>query len=212
MLSEICWVCQKSHAKRKCLAANDYICSLCCGSKRKKEINCPDECQYLAAGKRHWIKKLQISPTQIDFWRTHFDIVHNIDFAILKVKKNQLPKLKDAEVREAIENLISTYETEERGIIYEYKSTNYQVQTLIDNIQSIITRHRNITSPTHFHPQPAKSIAEQKLRRVNSDEIIPCLKFILGLVKGCISKNLSSTGYFDFINHFTSNTLISESI
>jgi len=211
MLSEICWACQKSHAKRKCPAANDYICSLCCGSKRKKEINCPDECQYLAAGKRHWIKKLQISPAQIDFWRTHFDIVHNIQLAILQVKTKRITDLKDFEVKEAFENLIKTYETEERRIIYEYKSSNYRIQTIIDNVQNIINQHRyseqnTDLSITSTRPKSG-STQELNLRKVALNELIASLKFVLNLINVTVTKNLSNNAFFDFITHFTSNSL-----
>ncbi len=206
--SQFCWICQKPHAKRKCPANNGYICSLCCGSKRKREIRCPDDCQYLIEGKNRWIKKLQITQTQIDFWRNHFDVVHNIEFATLKVKRTQLSDLKNTEIQEAIENLIKTYETEERGIIYEYKSSNYRVQTIIDNIHHIINQHRHITSTQDIRSQSI----EKRLRKVPLYEIITCLKFVLGLVKQSIFKNITDTGYSDFIGHFTSNTLIYETL
>jgi len=201
-----CWVCQKPHAKRKCPAANSYICSLCCGNKRKREINCPDDCDYLVQAQNGWIQKLQISPHQIDYWQSHFDIIHNIGLAALQVKRTRFSDLKGIEIKEALENLIKTYETEERGIIYEYKSSNYRIQSIFDNIQKIINQHRNIAFSNL--QSSIKTVPERKLRKVKLDEVIAVLKFVLGLVKQCINKDTGNTAYFDFINHFTNNTLI----
>lgn len=205
-VSQLCWVCQKPHAKRKCPATNNFICSLCCGSKRKKEIDCPDDCQYLIISKNHRIKKIQLVPAQIDFWRNHFDIINNMNFTLLEVKKNRLPDLKNSEVKDAIENLIKTYETEERGIIYEYKSPNYRIQSIYDNIENIINRHRQIAPMQNSQSQSR----ENRLRKIQLDEIVDCLKFVSMLIKQSISRNISETAYFDFIYYFTSNSLIDD--
>ncbi len=45
-----CLSCNEIKGKRKCPALNGLICSICCGTKRLKEINCPSECGYLEMG------------------------------------------------------------------------------------------------------------------------------------------------------------------
>jgi hypothetical protein len=179
---------------------------LCCGNKRKREINCPDECRYLVQAQNGWIQKLQLSPHQIDYWQSHFDIIHNISLAALQVKRTRFSDLKDNEVKEALENLIKTYETEERGIIYEYKSSNYRIQSIFDNIQKIINQHRNIVFSNL--QSSLKTVPERKLRKVKLDEVIAVHKFILRLVKQSINKDTVNSVYFDFISLFTSNVLI----
>lgn len=42
-----CTKCQKRKGKRYCIALGDYLCSLCCGLLREKEIHCPESCTYL---------------------------------------------------------------------------------------------------------------------------------------------------------------------
>ncbi len=204
-----CWACQKPRAKRKCKATNTFICSQCCGTKRKKEINCPDDCQYIISAKHHWIDKLPITPAQIDFWQSHFDIIHNIEYAMLQIKKTRYTDLKDIEIKEALENLIKTYETETRGIIYEYKSSNYRIQSVIDNIETIINQHRHINPTSNLQPSMVPKTNEVKLRKINLDEIIQSLKFLLGLTRQSVNKNIGN-GYFDFLSLFASNTLVDE--
>jgi hypothetical protein len=201
-----CWSCQKPHAKRKCIATNSFICSLCCGSKRKRRINCPDDCPYIIKAKQQWLEKLSITPSQFDFWRSHFDIIHNIEYTILTVK-NLHHDLTDVDVKEALENLIKTSETELRGIIYEYKSSNYRIQLIIDSAQNIINQHRHIKTTSKL--QSAQQPVEQKLRKVDLEEIISSLKFILELTRQSINKNISKS-YFDFLDLFTNKALVEE--
>jgi hypothetical protein len=204
MLHQTCWSCHKSIAKRKCIATNQYICSICCGTKRKKEIDCPDECQYLTGSRDFWMNKLEIDQAQIDFWRSHYDLVNNFNFTLLSIRKTGQPDLNNNELKEALDNLVKTYETEQRGIIYEYKSANYRIQGLFDALQEIINRHRHIKQNQNIQA-PSEEI---KLRKVTLDQIIQCLKFIQGMLKQAMSKNISNTSYFDFISFFTSCQLV----
>jgi hypothetical protein len=209
-----CGICQRPHAKRRCPAIKGYICSLCCGNKRKREIDCPDNCEYLVQAKNRWILKLQISAEQIDFWQAHFDIIHNIELAILQVKQTQFCDVQDSEVEEALENLIKTFETEERGVIYDYKSSNYRIQTIIDDIQNIINQHRHSNQSSKFSLTMSQQLPNQpeksRLRRVPLAETISSLKFILNLDKQCINKKTSNSTFFDFIVYFVRNALITE--
>ena len=42
-----CSQCKKRKGKRYCVALGDYLCSLCCGLLREKEIHCPQNCTFL---------------------------------------------------------------------------------------------------------------------------------------------------------------------
>lgn len=41
-----CAKCNKRKGKRYCAALGDYLCSLCCGLLREKEIHCPQTCSF----------------------------------------------------------------------------------------------------------------------------------------------------------------------
>ncbi|HEA64616.1 MAG TPA: hypothetical protein ENI02_00525 [Candidatus Aminicenantes bacterium] len=42
-----CSKCKRRKGKRHCVALGDYLCSLCCGLLREKEIHCPQSCTFL---------------------------------------------------------------------------------------------------------------------------------------------------------------------
>jgi len=46
-----CRSCNERKGDRLCLGLNASICSLCCGTKREKEILCDGACEYLKKGK-----------------------------------------------------------------------------------------------------------------------------------------------------------------
>ena len=42
-----CPLCRKRRGKRACPAKGEAICSQCCGTKRRVEIDCPPDCAFL---------------------------------------------------------------------------------------------------------------------------------------------------------------------
>ncbi len=56
---------KKRKGKRHCVALGDYLCSLCCGLLREKEIHCPQSCTFLKKHRPYQeqriIKKKQVS-------------------------------------------------------------------------------------------------------------------------------------------------------
>jgi hypothetical protein len=167
----------------------------------------------LAIAKSQWIQKLQLTPQQLDFWRAHFDLIHNIQAAVLSVKRTRFSDIKDIELKDALENLIKTYETEERGVFYEYKSSNYRIQIIIDSIQDIVNQHRGSLQSSRFsltNIQKSQNLPDTRLRKATLHEIITSLRFMLDLVKQSIAKKVSGRAFFDFLSYFTGDSLITE--
>lgn len=52
-----CGICNKRKGKRFCSTINLHICSFCCGSKRKKEIKCFAQCEYLKKGSAYQMER-----------------------------------------------------------------------------------------------------------------------------------------------------------
>jgi hypothetical protein len=52
-----CASCGERKGDRFCLRLNANICSLCCGTKREKEILCLEACEYLKKGKDYQLHR-----------------------------------------------------------------------------------------------------------------------------------------------------------
>lgn len=52
-----CRSCEERKGKRFCPGLNASICSVCCGTKREKEILCLEACEYLKKGKDYQLNR-----------------------------------------------------------------------------------------------------------------------------------------------------------
>jgi hypothetical protein len=53
-----CSRCKKRVGKRYCAALGDYLCNLCCGLLREKEISCPPSCSFLEKHRLYQEKRI----------------------------------------------------------------------------------------------------------------------------------------------------------
>ncbi|MBC8358585.1 MAG: hypothetical protein ISS41_01795 [Candidatus Aminicenantes bacterium] len=53
-----CSKCNERKGKRHCAALGDYLCSLCCGKLREKEIHCPQDCTFLEQHRPYQEKRI----------------------------------------------------------------------------------------------------------------------------------------------------------
>jgi hypothetical protein len=53
-----CSRCHKRKSKRHCPALGDWICSLCCGQIREKEVHCPPACPFLSKHKSYQERRI----------------------------------------------------------------------------------------------------------------------------------------------------------
>lgn len=89
-----CVSCTSRKGKRSCPALGSVICSQCCGTKREKEIDCPEDCFYLGKSKQYFTERQEAKQIS-DFEREmnnlvgdedrHLDILQNIEFVIHKI-------------------------------------------------------------------------------------------------------------------------------
>src|ERR687884_1465190 len=52
-MTTLCPSCGQRKGKRACPALGRPICTVCCGTKRQVEIDCPPTCAYLSAARAH---------------------------------------------------------------------------------------------------------------------------------------------------------------
>ena len=118
-----CPLCTHRSAKRFCPAKAVRICSICCGTKREIEIDCPSDCSYLQAGRRYEVRQGPTGkPPQREFSQ---QFRHRCGGAItvlaqsVLAERSENPSLLDSDVRAAFEALQATMKTLEAGIHYE---------------------------------------------------------------------------------------------
>ena len=125
--SRPCPLCESRQPKRFCPAKGVDICSVCCGTKREVEIDCPSDCVYLQSGREYEGRKA-ILPSRATsrterLWQDEFILSHTGIFleiwkSILDVRK-RFPEIVDGDLQAALESLIETYQTLDKGIYYE---------------------------------------------------------------------------------------------
>ena len=109
-----CVSCNSRKGKRSCPALGGLVCSQCCGSKREKEIDCPEDCFYLGKSKQYFAER-QDAKKISDFEREmndllgdedrHLDILQNIEFIIHKIHTEH-GNITDRDVETALEYFI----------------------------------------------------------------------------------------------------------
>jgi len=109
-----CVSCDSRKGKRSCPALGGLVCSQCCGSKREKEIDCPEDCFYLGKSKQYFAER-QDAKKISDFEREmndllgdedrHLDILQNIEFIIHKIHTEH-GNITDRDVETALEYFI----------------------------------------------------------------------------------------------------------
>ncbi len=125
--SRHCPLCETRQPKRFCPAKGEDICSVCCGTKREVEIDCPSDCAYLQSGREYESRK-SILPGPTTYrterlWQDEFILSHTGIFlemwkSILGVR-GRYPEIVDADLQAALESLVQTYQTLDKGIYYE---------------------------------------------------------------------------------------------
>lgn len=167
MTKKLCVVCHRRRGKRWCPALNGYICSYCCGSKRGKEIRCPSNCSYWMRGEGYKTKKKE--NFKQPFSEENKEILKDILGTILEVRRG-FPELSDNDVKEGLSLIIKTYETRQKGIIYEHKSAVPQVTAISYRLGKALEQRmeKGEASGERISLTPVISTLRETLARISS--------------------------------------------
>ncbi len=120
-----CPLCSQRMAKRHCPAKAAKICSICCGTKREVEIDCPGDCVYLRKGRsfessrEHRHDPGQPTPQfNQQFLYRNTAAINALAHAILE-ERVRTPGMVDQDVRDALDAVRATMKTLSSGIHYE---------------------------------------------------------------------------------------------
>jgi hypothetical protein len=144
----LCPLCGIRKARRTCPAVHDQICTVCCGTKRLTEINCPADCVYLATAREHppaaAVRRQQQDFTLFvkalaDFNRRQAQLFLAVNTVIARYEPPELQAVVDDVVVEAAAALAATYETASRGVIYEHRASTLSAGRLAAAIRAMIS-------------------------------------------------------------------------
>lgn len=196
-----CILCEQRKARRSCPAKNALICPQCCGEKRILEIDCPESCKYLKAG-REWeaedyrrrIQSLDQATQERNrgVLQEHQQVIAHLEYAIAR-QRILSRNLTDKDVAQAVDMLLGTYRTEEKGILYEKTSDDLQVESLRRELREIIEFQRNPEA------KEGNGIVDPKSTRLQLSAAIDCLEFIHSLAMLYLNDREPGSGYVGFL-------------
>jgi hypothetical protein len=127
------------------------ICTICCGTKRLVEIDCPETCVHLTAAREHpaaVVKKQQerdvaaLLPTIGHLTERQHQLFFLVHAVIAKHKPETLSRLLDEDVAQAAGAVAATLETAARGVLYEHTPASLPAQRLAKDITAMVTEVR----------------------------------------------------------------------
>lgn len=104
---------------------------------------------------------------------------------VLAQERRASRNLTDKYVSEALDLLLATYRTEEKGVLYEQVSSNLSVDALRRRLRDVVESCRN---PTEAHQE-----------RLRLSDAIECLELIRDLVGSHMASRESPTSYVDYL-------------
>jgi hypothetical protein len=135
-----CPLCGRRQARRACPALGRTICPVCCGTKRRVELPCPDSCVYLHTSRQHppAVEQRQhqrdlalvlpairgLTARQQQLFLLLLGVIHG-------QSRDPLRPLTDEDTIDAASSLAATYETAAKGVIYEHQPQSLPAQRVL---------------------------------------------------------------------------------
>ena len=194
-----CILCEQRKGKRACPAKDALICAQCCGEKRILEIDCPENCEYLKAGREreaeNYRKRIQsMNPMAMERHRKiltdHRDVIAHLEYAISR-QRILSRNLGDEDLVRALDSLLETYKTEDKGLLYERTEDDLQIESLRRELREIVESYRNPEG------KEGNGVVDPKNTRLQLSAAIDCLEVLRDLAAAYLESR--SSGYVDFL-------------
>ncbi len=189
-----CVLCGQRKGRRQCPAKSAMICAQCCGQKRVLEIDCPERCEYLKIGRVHEAGQVGARHYRADDPAEQAKISRVLDqlepvlvemHAIIAGERRSSRDLTDADVAEAVDCLLATLRTEDKGVIYQTTSGNLRAESLRRQLGTLIEAFRYPKDPE----QP----------RIPLKDASACLEVLRHVVASHMEAGPSSISFVDFL-------------
>jgi hypothetical protein len=146
-----CPSCGQRKAKRNCPALRQTICSVCCGTKRLVEIDCPADCVHLVSSRHHpsaSVRRQQeadvsvLLPSIRELTERQYQLFFLFQNVIAQTEPEGFAKMTDADVAEAAAAVAGTLETAARGVIYEQSPQSPTARRLAEGFKVLLGQVR----------------------------------------------------------------------
>ena len=185
----LCWSCGKVKGKRSCPArGGEVVCSRCCGTKRRAQIRCPDDCPYLHGEHDPRWEPPTRKTDEVTFIaqfaglsREKIPLLVFVHHLLLQARQSLSVDLTDAETSEVISTLSRTFDTLTKGIVYQHKSESPRLQAVISWMGRILERRQHIA----------------EVPRASDAEVLEVLQSIHSAIRGFREQPPSTHNYLD---------------
>ncbi len=138
-MQAFCLSCNERKPNRFCPGLGGMICSQCCGRSRHRKIACPDDCHFLLERRRLALPRLVKLSGDVDFEIAWFEVLHNLRLTLIMVRERN--KISNDEAVTALANLIESRRVHSKGVIYEFRSPNPNIQEATDALRAIVEEY-----------------------------------------------------------------------
>src|SRR5215212_11773301 len=142
-----CPSCGQRKARRECPALAKSICTVCCGTKRLVEINCPETCVHLSAARanpavavkrQHEADIAMLMPSIQALTERQHQLFFLFQSVIARHQPEGFARLVDGDVADAAASLAATLETAAKGVIYEHATQSTVAQKLARELTALL--------------------------------------------------------------------------
>ena len=163
----LCPLCGQRKSKRACPALSQTICATCCATKRLTEISCPPACAYLSSARAHPAAIVQrrrerdmrfLVPLLSDLSDAQYRLLLFLQAVVVSHARAAIPPLTDADVAEAAAAVAATFETADKGIIYEHQAGSIPAQRLATELGHRIAEMRREGAPPSLDRDAAATL------------------------------------------------------
>ena len=142
-----CPLCGVRRARRGCPALGQQICPVCCGTKRLVQIDCPNDCAWLASAREHppavTVRQQQrdlglVVQFMRDLSQRQSQLFLLLSTFLARYQTPELQPIIDDDVTEAAAALAGTFETAVRGVIYEHRPASLPAERLLSALKPLL--------------------------------------------------------------------------
>jgi hypothetical protein len=167
-----CPLCRQRRGKRACPAEGETICSQCCGTKRRVEIDCPPDCVFLdgahagpwegrSAERDRDARRIGPFLEGLSEAQGRLVLLSLVGVTAIRARRREID---DRLLREAVGALRKTVETREKGILYEHQAGDARAQGVAHELAELFEA-RDAEGRTHAPADRDLAIALARLER-----------------------------------------------